>query len=145
MAALVLEYRRHPNVRALAIEITRPLRARDHYGEIAAVRRFVMQIIKYVRDTANVETLQTPIRTLQWRAGDCDDQSILVATLLQSIGHASVRFLAMGFAANGGAFSHVVTQARIGSRWVAIETTVPDTRLGWEPPGQTARMTERIE
>ena len=33
-----------------------------------------------------VETVQTPLRTLENEAGDCDDKSLLTATLLETFG-----------------------------------------------------------
>lgn len=144
MAALVREYRKNADLRELALELTRPLRSRDYVGEVREIHAFVSRTIRYTRDVTETETLQTPLRTIQSRAGDCDDHSILTATLLQSIGHHPVRFVAMGFAPSGDAYSHVLTETRIGgARWLPLETTLAKP-FGWSPPHQTARMIETI-
>jgi hypothetical protein len=53
----------------------------------------VRERLRFTRDGFKVETLKTPQRMLQEIAsykkfvGDCDDASILVATLLLAVGH----------------------------------------------------------
>lgn len=144
MAQLVREYRRHPLIRQLAVEIRQAARvpARNWYGELQALFQFVRGHITYVRDVREVETLQTPVRTLQNRAGDCDDQSILLASLLEALGHPT-RFRAVRVAADPSRFSHVFTETAIGTRWVAADTTVPHP-LGWRPPDELGRMIEHV-
>jgi transglutaminase-like putative cysteine protease len=139
MVKLVREYRRNPTVRQLAVEIRQAARvpSKDWLGEVRALHRFVRSYITYVRDVRDVETLQTPLHTLQNRAGDCDDQSLLLASLLEAIGHPT-KFVAMGFS-TPEQFSHVLTETLIGTRWIPAETTL-DRPVGWSPPGQRARM-----
>ena len=64
--------------------------------------------VQYVRDVRGVETLATPIKTLETMQGDCDDQAVLLASLLESIGHPT-RFVAMAQTALGP-FVHVFTE-----------------------------------
>lgn len=139
MVRIVREYRRNPTIRQLAVEVRQAARvpAKDWLGEVRALHRFVRSYITYVRDVRNVETLQTPLRTLENRAGDCDDQSMLLASLLEALGHPT-RFVAMGF---GGPqqYSHVLAETLVGTRWVPAETTL-DRPVGWSPPNQRARM-----
>jgi hypothetical protein len=47
---------------------------------------FVKKNINYVNDPIDREYYKTPQETLNSRNGDCDDQSILLASLLQAIG-----------------------------------------------------------
>lgn len=143
MARIVREYRRHPMIRQLAVEIRQAARVpgKDFLGEVKALHRFIRDYITYVRDVHNVETLQTPVRVLQNRAGDCDDQSMLLAALLEAIGHPT-RFVAMGFE-SPDTYSHVLTETRIGARWVPVETTL-ERPVGWTPPAQLARMVETV-
>ena len=141
MAELVRRYKTHPLIRELALSIVKSLPGRNYMGEAAAIQRYVQNHIRYVRDVHGVETLQTPVKTLQLGQGDCDDQSILTATLLQAIGH-PMRFLAIGTMAPD-VFSHVLSETRFNSKWIPLETIHK-----W-PPGKLpktimARMVEHI-
>lgn len=143
MAKIVREYRRHPTIRQLAVEIRQAAKVpgKDYLGEVKALHRFIRDYITYVRDVHSVETLQIPLLVLSNRAGDCDDQSMLLASLLESLGHPT-RFVAMGFR-SPDEFSHVLAETRIGDRWVPAETTL-ERPVGWSPPDQVARMVETV-
>lgn len=112
-------------VRPVALQLTQHLAQRDRPAEVRALHEFVRDRIRYVRDPRAVETLQAPERTLQIKAGDCDDKAILLAALLESIGHPS-RFHAIGFAQDN--FSHVYVETKLGARWLPLETTED-----WDP------------
>jgi transglutaminase-like putative cysteine protease len=124
-------------VRQLALRLVAQLRPKDYAAEVGALHRFVRDEIRYVRDIAGVETVQTPERTLANAQGDCDDKSTLLAALLQAIGHPA-RFEAVGF--SPGQWSHVLVSALVGGRWLPLETTVPGAGPGWYPP----RVVERL-
>lgn len=143
MARIVRHYRRNATIRQLAIEVRQAARvpAKDWLGEVRALHRFVRSYITYVRDVRNVETLTIPTLTLINRAGDCDDQAMLLASLLEALGHPT-KFVAMGFGAPQQ-YSHVLTETLVGTRWVPLETTV-DRPVGWTPPGQRARMEQFV-
>jgi len=68
--------------------------------------------------------------------GDCDDKAVLLASMLESIGHPT-RFVALAFKA--GKYSHVLVESKIGNKWVALETTEP-VRIGWYPPKVQKRL-----
>jgi transglutaminase-like putative cysteine protease len=105
-----------------------------------AIQQWVQRNIEYRRDPPDFELVQTPQVTLQLRAGDCDDQAVLTAALLQSTGHPS-RFIAVGL--DGGPLSHVLTQTLIGNSWVAAET-IEKRALGWMPPGITSHYIVKV-
>lgn len=109
--------------------------------EARSIHAWVKQNIKYVRDVADVETVQTPDVTLRDRVGDCDDHSVLMAALLQSVGHRA-RFVAVRFVV-GAPFAHVFTETDVGPYWRAAETT-EDHPFGWYPPAVGPRMIVRI-
>src|SRR4051812_20409828 len=62
-------------VRQKAIEIFRRacVPAKDRWGEVSALFRWVRSNVRYTRDIYRVELLHTPRRMLELRAGDCDD------------------------------------------------------------------------
>lgn len=129
MSGLVKKYKSALFIRQLAVEITGHLRSKDYWGEVDAVQRWVRNNIRYVRDIRDVETLHTPDVILSNRAGDCDDQSVLVAALLESIGHPT-GFMAFGFMPDD--YVHVYAITRINRSWFSVETT-ENVPVGWRP------------
>lgn len=124
-------------VRNLALSLISSLPQKDYFNELKVLHRFVRDQIRYVRDVHGVETVQTPDVTLSLRAGDCDDKSVLLAALLESIGHPT-RFVAIGFKPDD--FVHVYVESRIGTAWVPAETTEP-VDVGWSPKNVISRLT----
>lgn len=107
-------------------------------AEIQALFQFVQNSIRYTRDIRGVETLQPADYVLSRRTGDCDDKGILLASMLEAIGHPT-RFVALAF--KPGKFSHVLVETRRSHKndWISLETTEP-VRLGWYPPDVVNRL-----
>jgi transglutaminase-like putative cysteine protease len=154
MVNMVLQYRASPAVRVTAQTLVKDCPSRDTVCQVRTLHAFVRDNIKYLPDVRDVETIQTPDYTLRLASGDCDDQSVLLASLLESIGK-QTRFLAI--ALKGGAFSHVSSQVMLGTRWVNLETILPTipqpwgqlpagtpTPIGWFPPDATRVMPARV-
>lgn len=123
-------------LRNLALQIVRPLAQRDYAAEIRALHAWVRDRIRYVRDIAGVETVHTPRQIVEQGQGDCDDKALLLATLLESIGH-KTRFAALGY---GKTPTHVLVEANLGEGWIPLETTEP-VDAGWYPDGIKSRIT----
>lgn len=140
MRDLTREWRVHPKLRQLAKKIVQPCPPKSARCEVARIHAFVSNKIRYLGDVAGVETVQAPDVTLRDRCGDCDDQAVLVASLLQSIGRPA-RFIAIGI--RPGQFAHVYTETPIGPDWVAVETTEKGWPLGRKPRG-SARMVQKV-
>jgi transglutaminase-like putative cysteine protease len=143
MARLAREASLEPAIQGLAIELTQGVRNEDFYGEIAALHAFVRDEIRYVQDVNGVETLRPPLDTLALGAGDCDDKSVLLAALLESIGHPA-RYTAVAFEPD--LFEHVYVESRFdwrGRKWLPLETT-KEVPPGWEPEGIVGRMCRRV-
>lgn len=130
MRGFVDRFKTNPIIREVALDLTRNLPQKDFKGEINNLFRFVQNNIRYVRDVVDVETVQTPIKTLEYSQGDCDDKATLLGALLESLGHPT-RFHAMGF--ERGIVDHVILEVYIAGEWVPLETTEP-VALGWRPP-----------
>lgn len=80
---------RAPAVNQLAIELTRGCGSGDRVCETARILRFVTDDIEYRNDPRGDELIREPAETLDLRAGDCEDKSILLVSLLESVGHHS--------------------------------------------------------
>lgn len=135
MRHMVRECKTDLALRALAMELVKHLPQRDIAGQARVLHAFVRDRIRYVGDIDGVETLHTPRQIVRQAQGDCDDKSLLLATLLASIGQ-KTRFVAVGY---GPAVSHVLVEVRIGSHWVPLETT-ENVGAGWHPGGITSRI-----
>jgi transglutaminase-like putative cysteine protease len=119
-------------------------------AQIRDIQHWVQDHIRYIQDpyddSGGVELVQTPQKTLDYGAGDCDDQSVLIAALLSSLGHPS-RFIAVGF--QGQPLSHVLVQTKVNSTgqdrtdWASVETIQPQP-LGWFPPGVTSHYILKV-
>jgi transglutaminase-like putative cysteine protease len=137
MRRLAIQYKRGPEVRGTALTLIAGLRPKDWRGEVKAIFEYVRDQIRYVRDIRGLETLQTPPVTMDLSAGDCDDKSILLAALLESIGHPT-RYVAVGYTVPGS-YSHVYVETRLGTGWLPLDATVQQP-LGWSPRPPVARL-----
>lgn len=136
MRDIVKQYKTNTDIRRLVESLTRNLPSKDYVGEVKAIHAFVRDNIRYMRDVFDVETLKTPDELLLTQQGDCDDKTILAASMLQAAGH-PVRLVAIGGMPN--VYEHVYPETRIGERWFSVETTEP-VEIGWQPSGVRARM-----
>lgn len=138
MSNLVKQYKTSLEIRETALDLIRHLPQKAWAAEAAALFAFVRDDIRYVRDVTDVETVATPVKTLEYGQGDCDDKSVLLAALLESIGHPSA-FVAIGYSPDS--FVHVYVQSRINKNWVGMETTEP-WPMGKRPTGLPYRMVQ---
>lgn len=141
MAKIAKRYQVDPLIRQTSARIVRSCPPKDDLCEVGTLQNWVRSNIRYTGDVLDVETVQTPDYTLTEGYGDCDDQSVLLATLLMSIGHPAA-FCAVGIA--GGPFSHVLPVAILRQHtqvlYVPCETTISKDENGtpvgpgWFPP-----------
>ena len=102
--------------------------------EAERILKWVQTHIRWTPDTADVETVAMPVRTIEVGAGDCDDVSVLAASMATSIS-LPVRFKAI--AANKeypNEFSHVYVQFNVGGKWISADPSIKSAPLGWEAP-----------
>lgn len=129
MSGLVKEGKKNLSVRQTALSLTESLFQKDVLSEIKEIYKFVRDRIRYIKDIRGIETLHSPDRILQLKQGDCDDKSILLCALLETIGIAT-RFVAVG--RDPEKFQHVYVEAKLNSLWLPLETTEP-VGIGWQP------------
>lgn len=141
MVKLVRTWRKDPGIWKLSRQIVLTVPAKDFRGQVDRTFHWVKQHIRYVNDVRDVETLATPKATLDVASGDCDDMATLLASLLESIGHPT-RFVALGF--NDDNFSHVLTETRLGSKWLSLDPTVANATVDWKPRDATRVMVMHV-
>ena len=114
--------------------------SRDQHAEAAAILAGVSGAVRYQHDVLGVETIATPQTTLARRAGDCDDQSVLFATLCEAVGYPT-RFVVAGYNIPPIP-EHVYVQVNLDGEWLDADPT-ENHGLGWAPPGATYYQIER--
>lgn len=82
-------------------------------------------------DVLNVETLATPLVTIERRAGDCDDKATLLATLFEAVGHPT-RFVMGDYEGRG--WDHVFLQVNLNGEWIDADPCM-EGPLGTVQPG----------
>ncbi len=130
-------------VRQKAIEIFREcgVPAKDRWGEVTSLFEWVRRNVRYTRDIFQVELLHTARRLLELKAGDCDDMTILLGSMLKSTGH-PVRLALVGFQPQRPhVYTHIYPEVLVGNRWVALDATMHKP-LGWAPPARWKRVCE---
>lgn len=81
--------------------------------------------VAYIEDIAgNTESIKDARRTLEDGFGDCDDQAVLVATLLAMLGYEPSFILA---STDPTIFQHVYTILNVDGKRYAFDTTLPDS------------------
>jgi transglutaminase-like putative cysteine protease len=120
---------RSPEVRQAALLAVRGVERGQH--EIDSIFQWVKDNIEFRGEYG--ETLQEPRITLRYQAGDCDDQSMLMAAMLASLGY-QTRFRTVALAGEQE-FSHVYAEVRDKQtgQWIPVDTTVRRSYPGWEP------------
>lgn len=140
MKSQVRQYTGDPQLRDIAVQITKGIPAdprtglpnRRNFDAIAqAVYTWMKANIAYVRDPHNIEWLQSPDKTLKLGYGDCDDQSILAASLLSSLGVPTRFKVVKSNPNNPDSFSHIYVQYLAGGSWKGFDPTL-HTQAGHE-------------
>lgn len=121
---------RSPEVRQAALQAAQGVERGQH--EIDAVFQWVKDNIEFRGEYG--ETLQEPRWTLNWRAGDCDDQSMLTAAMLASLGY-ETRFRTIALRDSPDELSHVYAEVRDKQtrEWLPVDPTVARAYPGWQP------------
>lgn len=128
---------------ALRILSEKKIPSQHYYSEAKAIGEWVQKNVRYVRDIKSVETLYDPLTLIDKVSrgeaqGDCDDMSVLIASLLLSIGHTP--YYAIVKYAKDAPFSHiyvVVYEKNWGMKHkkrLVIDAINKREKIGWEVP-----------
>lgn len=100
---------------------------------------WIKENIRFVHDPYLAELIQSPAKTLQLRAGDCDDFAILFATLAMAVG-VPIRFVSVG-TETAEYYSHIYTEVEIEpSSWLAYDPSIPEAIPGWQIPPSVIKI-----
>jgi hypothetical protein len=112
---------------------------KDYLGEIKALFEWVQQNVRYTKDPYRVEVLHSARRMLELRAGDCDDMTILLASMLEAIGHPTRLVIIGPTPLQPDLFSHIYLEANCKGRWISLDPTMPFP-VGWAPKGYVKQV-----
>lgn len=141
MRALVREGRVDPVIRSAATSLVFLTPEKDPGAEVLALFDHVQNRIRYVGDIHEVETLSTAAKTLLGQIGDCDDKSVLLASLFEAIGYPT-RFVVAGYSCPGE-LEHVYCQVLCDQDWIDCDPTEPHP-IGWAAPDAVTLYVERV-
>lgn len=161
MAAIVRKYKSDATTLNTATDVLRTAGVTDLRTQkrqaICLLQAWVRDNIAYFYDPRDVELVRTPPETLKRGVGDCDDKTVLLLAMLESVGF-ETELLGVGGTGQGWdpscapiapdqppAFSHVLGAVRFGPQtgklppfldgWLTLETIVAGKGPGWKPPG----------
>jgi hypothetical protein len=111
-------------------DICKRWNTKNRLDESRAIREWITRRVKYVPDPAYAEMMADPVTTIR-QGGDCDDQAILAAALLQAIGH-DTRIGAVTWEGRGYASHCVAVDLTAACIVDPVADLPPET---WPPPG----------
>jgi len=133
MQQLTWEAKRDPRIKQIAVSALSGAGIKNGRNKPQAARvlsEWVKSHVSFFCDPVRTETLQAPLNTIKVGYGDCDDLSILYASLLMSIG-IDARFLVLG----RDAPEHVRVESLEGG---SIRFDAPDPTAGSHDPAAAA-------
>lgn len=131
MNKLVHEYKANIQIRELAFSLIENVESKDFVGEIEALFNFVRDNIRYTQDIYDLETLANPLYTIDKGHGDCDDHCVLLASLMQSIGHVTM-FVTAGYDLDQ-VESHIYLWTVVDGVEIYLDPTEKNEPMGFEP------------
>ncbi len=150
LRGLVHDALRDPNaaIRLRAESILAPVAEKDEEGEISAIYEYVVSVLHYVDDPADVELLKSPILIDQnvkdqgYFMGDCDDASGYLAALLKSVGYQTQFVIVTPVNAPGYDYRHIFVRVwkPKAQEWLALDPTAKAYPMGWEVPNKKERV-----
>lgn len=127
-------------IRNLATRITHEVPSKSPTAEIFAIYKWVRDHIRYRHDPNELEWVQAPWRTVQEKAGDCDDLTTLIAALCGSLGH-RWQFRTVG--ATPTRQQHVQAQVHDKQRWIDLDPVLEPTQATTAPRSDVGTFARR--
>lgn len=116
--------------------------------EAKVIGEFIQQKVRYVKDPYGIEQLHDPVMMIEHitrgtATGDCDDMTLLTATLLMSIGIVP-KFRCVRYQTKTGHFNHIYLVVYEGRGFgkkqrLAIDCIIKDKPIGYEVPHMSGR------
>jgi hypothetical protein len=135
MRRLIDHGMKDPVVHELAAEIIKAagVRAFDFLGEARAVYNWVRANIRFTRDVRGKETLHAAREIIRLGIGDCDDFTILICSLMSTVGAKCSIITISSDPRIPETFSHVYPEVSVNGRWVTMDAARRDPAFGKAP------------
>lgn len=111
---------------------------------VSEMFEFAKRTIRYESDPPKIELIGRADRTISRGKGDCDDKTILLATLIKAVDpSARVRIVIGACQKNlSKEFSHVWLEWHDGEKFVTLDPTPVWAPMGWTPK---SKRTQKLE
>jgi hypothetical protein len=135
MRTLIDQGVKSATVRAQALEILNAYRvpAFDWMGQARAIYDWVLRNVTFTPDPRGKEGLQAAEWTLQYRRGDCDCFTILLCSLLGSVGMKTRIVTIAGVPEDPTQFSHVYPEVSVDGKWITVDAARRNPAFGVAP------------
>lgn len=117
---MITSYRELPVIRNLAVKIIKDsdCTPRDKRAQSLAIADYIQRNIYYVHELP--ERFQYPDETLRLKAGDCDDYTTLIGSLVESIGIPC----SMVVMQVNGAWIHIFPAVKLNTGLLTLDATL---------------------
>ena len=142
MRKLIHQGSKSPQIRELAANLA--MRHSTDQGKIGSIFEFVRNKMKYVRDPLHQELLAGTdyhMGTLAqegYARGDCDDHTIMLGAMLESVGYPT-RITTARMKPGPGSFDHVYLEVNDRRGWIPLDPSNKQREAGEEPPANRLR------
>ena len=129
MSRIVNESLLDPYVNEYTKKVVQYANPRNNLEMAQMINDFLNEHFMFFRDPSGVELLRTPRYMLEkidkqfYYQADCDDFSILAASLAKSAGMPAT-FVVLGFPQSQGEYAHVFTISKINDKWYPYDRNV---------------------
>jgi len=130
-----------PLMTELATSLSAAVPGANYYDIAENALSFVQTIVSYARDPSGIEYPRYPIETLVEQIGDCEDSSILYASLLRTLGQGA---LIAGVDTSGSGFAdHMVVFVPVGDDFAdRVSGQGPGSSGLWQIEGRVYALAE---
>jgi transglutaminase-like putative cysteine protease len=113
-------------------------------GKIGSIFDFVKTKMKYVRDPLHQEMVagadyhQDTLSSLGYARGDCDDHTVMLGAMLESVGYPT-RIATARMKPGDGTDDHVYLEVHDRRGWIPLDASNKKRFAGEEPPARRIR------
>lgn len=142
MRKLIVQGSKTPDVREMAANLAMP--HDTDQGKIGAIFDFVKTKMKYVRDPLHQEMVggtayhMGSLSSLGYMRGDCDDHTVLLGAMLESVGYPT-RITTARMRPGAGTDDHVYLEVNDRRSWIPLDASAKKRGMGETPPAQRTR------
>lgn len=139
MAGFVRRDAADPELRSYAEQVVAGTQPHDFEAEVKSVFNYVRGL-PYRKHPVDLQKVIDARSAIAATYLDCVSKSVLLATLLGSLGHIS-RFAVVR--QTGGEFDHVYVETLVGGKWTALDPTPDQNSGGYADVGYEVAATEK--